>query len=129
MKKKYFTAKARRKGRTATHRAWVRSHPAENKIIETRKRKKNKQRAFAKLGNKCANPACQWLNADGSRGCIDQRCLQIDHVKGDAPSDKRKNLFSERLYRFIIKTDCAGRYQLLCANCNWIKRHVNHEHR
>lgn len=86
-------------------------------------------RAVNKLGGRCANPACQWLNADGSRGCTDSRCLQIDHVYGDGAEDRKKFKHIISFYRFIVKNDCAGRYQVLCANCNWIKRHINHEHR
>src|SRR5271157_497603 len=31
------------------------------------------------LGGRCADPDCAWVNEDGSRGCTDVRCLQIDH--------------------------------------------------
>ena len=27
----------------------------------------------------------------------------------------------------VIKEKDSGKYQLLCANCNWIKRHKNKE--
>ena len=86
-------------------------------------------RALEKLGGKCANPACQWLNADGSRGCTDFRCLQIDHVNGDGATDRKKFKHILNFYRFVIKNGGMGLYQALCANCNWIKRHVNKEHR
>jgi hypothetical protein len=28
----------------------------------------------------------------------------------------------------VIAEASTGRYQLLCANCNWIKRYENREH-
>lgn len=97
-----------------------------NKNYEYVKRLKDK--VFQKLGNRCNNPACQWLNADGSRGCIDRRCLQIDHVFGNGSKDrKRDNFCHGTLLRRVLK-DEEGLYQLLCANCNWIKRFVNREH-
>lgn len=83
------------------------------------------------LGGRCANPACQWLNADGSRGCTDYRCLQIDHVNGEGAEDRRTARKGTMFYRFVIKnilSGVVGRYQVLCANCNWIKRHANREY-
>ena len=85
-------------------------------------------KAIAALGGRCANPDCRWINEDGSRGCTDPRCLQIDHVNGDGADDRRffKHILS--FYRFVIKNGSQGKYQALCANCNWIKRSINREH-
>ena len=92
-------------------------------------RKKNapimKDRAYAKLGNRCSSPSCQWLNADGTMGCTDRRCLQVDHVQGEG-SKERKSTTGYVIYQRII-TDMENRYQLLCANCNWIKRNTEVE--
>lgn len=83
---------------------------------------------ICRYGGKCANPACQWLNPDGTRGCRDFRCLQVDHVFNDAPEDK--TIYgvgrggcggSIKFLRFVLE-DNSGRYQILCSNCNWIKR-------
>ena len=82
--------------------------------------------AYKKLGNKCSNPACQWLNADGSRGCTDRRCLQVDHVFGGGGKEHKKLKCPREIYRKVLK-DEEGNYQLLCANCNWIKRFINGE--
>ncbi len=38
-----------------------------------------KNAVFEKLGGRCSNSRCMWVNEDGSRGCTDRRCLQIDH--------------------------------------------------
>ena len=58
-------------------------------------------------------------------GFSDERALQIDHIAGNGC--KERALGSYRLYRRVLahKKD----YQLLCANCNWIKRFENNEHR
>lgn len=87
--------------------------------------------AFIKLGNRCSNPACQWLNADGTRGCIDQRCLQIDHVNNDGYKNRhtigRKGRIvgegPEARYLAVL-ADQENRFQILCANCNWIKKEI-----
>jgi hypothetical protein len=80
------------------------------------------------LGGRCSNPKCLWVNEDGSRGCIDTRCLQVDHVKGNgAELRKNKSEWGTVFYRKVLKTVPGEEYQLLCANCNWIKRSVNRE--
>lgn len=83
---------------------------------------------IAHLGGRCSNLACSWIDSDGSRGCTDTRCLQIDHVLGDGA--KRRKDPSEHgtvFYRKVLASVPGEEYQLLCANCNWIKRCVNNE--
>jgi hypothetical protein len=55
----------------------------------------------------------------------DMRALQIDHINGGGTKEIRS--FSNRMkyYRHVLKN--THKYQLLCANCNWIKRHENKE--
>jgi hypothetical protein len=99
-----------------------------NAVRQKEFRASRKEAAYKKLGNKCSNPACQWLNPDGSRGCTDQRCLQVDHVQGDGHIERKENKGGDTaaLYGRVLK-DTDNRYQLLCANCNWIKRVLNKE--
>lgn len=71
------------------------------------------------LGNKCIR--C---------GFSDWRALQIDHVKGNGRKEWLK--FQNNLYQYykniLEKIQRASKdYQILCANCNSIKRHENHE--
>lgn len=78
-----------------------------------------KKQVFDAMGSKCVK--C---------GFSDYRALQIDHVNGDGFSDKAdgyngKKRFVQALVSFINK---EGKYQLMCANCNWIKRFENNEH-
>ena len=51
------------------------------------------------------------------------RALQIDHVQ----SDGYKSISA---WPWLLWDICRHpkRYQCLCANCNWIKRHDKHEH-
>ena len=113
--------------------AWQRKHRKENRVVHSgyhRTWRRNLRLAvLKKLGGKCANPACQWLNADGSRGCTDWRCLQVDHVHGNGNTERKLFINTKgigALYRKIL-ADTDGLYQLLCANCNWIKKYVNRE--
>lgn len=69
---------------------------------------------FNKLGNKCSK--CGYDT--------DSRALQIDHIAGDGRQEKRR-IGWWNFYNKILK-DSTG-YQLLCANCNYIKRYDNEE--
>lgn len=87
-----------------------------------------REEALFHLGGRCANPDCSWICEDGSHGCVDGRCLQIDHVKGDgAQLRKARGNAGTTFYRKVIASVPGVEYQLLCANCNWIKRHENKE--
>lgn len=52
-------------------------------------------------------------------GFCDARALQIDHVT--ACGSKRIGTL-DVCYQ-VLRGENLGAYQLLCANCNWIKRH------
>lgn len=79
-----------------------------------------RKKVFRKLGNKCSNSDCSVLG-----GCTDLRCLQIDHVSGGGSEELRR--MSRITFLKKVLADTKGEYQLLCANCNWIKRHENVE--
>jgi hypothetical protein len=57
-------------------------------------------------------------------GFKDKRALQIDHINGGGTSERKKFGWS-KMYKLILSG--AKGYQVLCANCNWIKRHTNNE--
>lgn len=61
-------------------------------------------------------------------GFDDIRALQIDHVNGGG----KKEILQKGgvvYLNLVIRSILAGetKYQLLCANCNWIKRWENNE--
>lgn len=72
------------------------------------------------LGNKCVR--C---------GIDDFRVLQIDHVNGNGYRERQDfgkgGNASVKYYRHILEVRGEG-YQLLCANCNWIKRYERQEY-
>lgn len=85
--------------------------------FESRKKKyyDKKQEVFDALGNVCNH--C---------GHTDVRVLQIDHVNGGGSKEYKTKSGTSYLYH-VLKLVDTGQYQLLCANCNWIKRHTNDE--
>ena len=88
-------------------------------------KKRNRQlriKVLEKYGFKCANP----FNINHGDFLSEIRCLQIDHINGGGAKERKEitNLFYKK-----VLDDKEGNYQLLCANCNWIKRHINNENR
>lgn len=58
-------------------------------------------------------------------GFSDFRALAIDHINNDGAEERKSGLRSNNLCRYILKLSdekARKRYQVLCANCNWIKR-------
>jgi hypothetical protein len=57
-------------------------------------------------------------------GFSDWRALQIDHVFDDGHAERARlgPSWYGKIVRCILAGKGNGRYQLLCANCNWIKR-------
>lgn len=75
---------------------------------------KLRERCFELLGHACVR--C---------GFTDKRALQFDHIDGRGHEDRKKH-GGQGLYRHILKINGNG-FQVLCANCNWIKKVENKE--
>ena len=84
-----------------------------------------KRKILELLGNKCANP----YNIDHGGFFNDVRCLQIDHVNGGGNKERKQFKSPWAFFQFVLEQIKAGNkdYQLLCANCNWIKKYENKE--
>lgn len=57
-------------------------------------------------------------------GFNDIRALQIDHINGGGTSHRKHlgSLGGSHFYRWLKLNKYPKGYQVLCANCNWIKR-------
>lgn len=62
-------------------------------------------------------------------GFDDVRALQVDHVNGGGVKEMKNNHGKMNYNKFILGKLLEGSedYQVLCANCNWIKRAVRKE--
>jgi hypothetical protein len=69
-----------------------------------------KKSILNKYGSKCAR--C---------GFSDWRALQLDHVNNNGAEDREESRDGNGVYNSALK-DKDGEFQLLCANCNSIKR-------
>ncbi len=102
---------------------------AESK--STIRQRKLRSEIVARLGERCSDPGCRWRNDDGTWGCTDVRALQIDHVRGGGSTELRAGHGVGLAHLYRVRTDLKyaaltgipSAYQLLCANCNWIKRY------
>ena len=72
------------------------------------------------------------IDALGAKCCrcgydTDIRALQIDHIHGKGGEDRRApgNVYIRMLES--IQRGETDKYQVLCANCNWIKKQENRE--
>lgn len=95
----------------------------EERAYQKEKMSRVKARLFDILGRKCSNPKCLVLG-----GCTDVRCLQFDHINGGGTKEIRE-MGNSQMYRYYADhpEEAKKRIQILCANCNWIKRHENKE--
>jgi hypothetical protein len=80
---------------------------------QKRYRERKREDVFQLLGDQCAH--C---------GITDRRVLQIDHVRGGGTQHHRQTHNTSFLTEVAgsWRSGERGKYQLLCANCNWIKR-------
>lgn len=57
-------------------------------------------------------------------GYRDPRALQIDHINGKS-NNKEERTYNK--YYLDHPDETNKKFQVLCANCNWIKRYENKE--
>lgn len=83
-----------------------------NKILKSLLlRRKVRKEVLEAYGGKCVR--C---------GFSDERALQIDHIEGRGAAH-RKSLGGQVSFMFWLrKMKFPMGFQILCANCNWIKR-------
>ncbi len=64
-------------------------------------------------------------------GFKDIRALQIDHIKGGGAKEQKNMNGNSGMYRYYKNNPdkAKKKLQILCANCNWIKKHSNNENR
>lgn len=98
------------------HKKYYETHKKECSQRMFKNRTNWKMMVFGKLGGVC----CQC-------GFSDIRALQIDHINGDGNTERKEiGSNSPKFYKKVLNDDGKD-YQLLCANCNWIKRSENNE--
>ena len=95
---------------------WQRANRPYVRGYQRTRMAQRREKAILKLGGVCVR--C---------GFSDHRALQFDHVVAVRGSGKAPQRQRGLILREILQG--STKYQLLCANCNWIKRAENHETR
>jgi len=93
-------------------------------LLDSKQRsQRNRQTLIQLLGGKCAcnEPDC-WHK--GLCGIDDIRLLQFDHILGGG-SREDEEMGTPAMYLYYLKhlEEAKRKLQLLCANCNWLKRY------
>src|SRR3990167_6944100 len=118
--------KAHPEVRKAYNKKWRGKYPNYWKEYDTKfhEQAKLRQRKYGrKIKLTIVNHYSQGTMRCKKCGFSDIRALQIDHIDGGG-SKHHKELDrskSGRLYKWIIKNNFPSGFQILCANCNWIK--------
>ena len=136
-----------------SRKGYTHSPETVRKIQETRKGYKWSESTHTKMKEKIKDKAPGWkggLHKEGQKiylrnqrnatlealggkcllcGFADKRALQIDHINGGGSKERKERLYKGSFHAYVLKSFLAkeNKYQLLCANCNWIKRYENKE--
>lgn len=120
----------------AASRRWEAKNPEKVKQYKRESGKRYREKHAEKI-SKWHSKQWQRLKGEafaavGSEVCVncgfsDPRALQIDHVNGGGRQHMASFSSNKTYLRYVI--DNPQEFQILCANCNWIKRHENGEFR
>ncbi len=99
---------------------WAKNHPRALNIIQSRCQQMLKLEVLGKYSNdtfRCTN-------------CNEDRldCLTIDHINNDG-QEHRKAIGSVNMYRWLRKNNYPNGFQVLCMNCQWVKKAENQRSR
>lgn len=99
-------------------RSWRGRNPDRARELCRESNARVKADVIAAYGGKCVK--C---------GFVDPRALQVDHVNGGGHRHLKALRVSKgtSFYYWLRKNGYPTEFQLLCANCNWIKRVENQE--
>lgn len=122
----------RQAGRDSSRR-WRQSHPDEVRAqkrlyyIRSRERLRDKRNGSNKARSKLLRANTLRVLGDVCSRCgyTDSRALQIDHRFGGGIADRARFVNREQFLRAVMNDPSP--YQLLCANCNAIKKIENRE--
>ena len=108
--------KNNRKKQLLNNKEWKKKNP-ENISRRSKLYNANARKELIELlGGKCVR--C---------GFDDPRALQVDHIDGGGCKAVKSIKGNKNYYHLKKVREGSADYQLLCANCNWIKRYENNE--
>lgn len=120
--------------------AWRKANPDKWRAIRdgwwNRHLEQNRERGRKNVSRRRAEARNKIFEILGGKKCVrcgfsDERALQFDHINGDGRLERRqKGGLDYYLFYYAEHPEIVvSKFQVLCANCNWIKRAENKEHR
>lgn len=111
---------------------WNRNNPEKRRQIQRTNRhraaQQNGKGLYAMAKDRIKEKVLDLLGRQSAWcGFDDERVLQLDHVNGGGNKERKELRCQYSVYRRVL--DYPSEYQILCANCNWIKRDENKETR
>lgn len=100
----------------ATTRRYERAHRTQRRAKQHRYYQKLKQDIFDHYGRKCAHCPID-----------DLRVLTIDHINGGGTKHRKTFKSPATFYTWLRRNNFPKGYQILCMNCQWLKRLTNNE--
>lgn len=108
------------------NRKWRQEHPDKWSAITGKYNKKIRK----KTKNECLKYISGGVVCCARCGFTDIRALQIDHIHGGGSKENKKFHTTYDFHKYILSLSenvVKNKYQILCANCNWIKVYENKE--
>lgn len=91
---------------------------SKRRTPESRKRYRQRQKQRC-MEHYASPPKCQKC------GFSDIRALSIDHINGGGRAHRQS---VKKIYRWLIRNNFPEGFQVLCMNCQFIKREENQEY-
>jgi len=119
--KNKYSRKAYKEGGNLTSKKYYNENQSEIVKYQRNLRKVNKEKIIKHYSNNTME--CKYC------GNSDIRVLSIDHIDGNGCKHRREyNIGSgSPFYKWLIKNNYPEGYQVLCMNCQFIKRYENEE--
>lgn len=116
--KKYYQAHKRNLDEYTT--GWWKSHVKQYYALTKKHREKRRLEVLSHYSD--GEIKCKMC------GYTDIRALSIDHILGKGTTHRKQTKGGGYyLYSWLKKNNYPDGYQVLCMNCQFIKRHTNHE--
>ena len=114
-------------------REWDKNHPKKIKESHKKSYENNKETYSKRMAKQRSDWRIMVIGHLGGVCCrcgfSDIRALQIDHINGNGNQERKQFCSNSPAFYTKVLNDKGENYQLLCANCNWIKRSENGEFR
>jgi hypothetical protein len=116
------TIKSRKKRENEGFIPWEKRPENKIRVREIQKKYREKLRLQILTHYSGGQPKCAHCN------CHDDRVLTIDHINGNGNKHRRNIGAGTGFYAWLKRNNFPEGFQVLCMNCNWLKRMESDKH-